>query len=73
MSNPIRVRIRCPETVREKWMEAKGRFDLTHAELARECAKFVLSNEAQFRRQLSGDEKPEQGESRTSARPSEDR
>jgi hypothetical protein len=57
MSNPVKIRIRGTETVREKWMEVKGKYDLTHGELALEMAKFVLSREREFRRHLSGEER----------------
>lgn len=50
MADKVRIRIRCPEVVREKWRKAAGQFDLTYGELAMYAAKFVLENEREFRR-----------------------
>lgn len=55
MSKPVRIRVRCVKEVRERWMEVKGQFDLTHAELAHEMAEFVLAREQEFRKHLQSE------------------
>ena len=64
MSNPVQVRIRGVDRVREKWMEAKGKFDLTHGELAVEMATFVLSREQEFSRHLQSEGRQTDSEER---------
>lgn len=48
-------------------MEAKGKFDLTHAELALQAVMFALDNPSQFRRQIEEEEREPQEDSRTAA------
>lgn len=57
MSNPVRIRIRCTEAVRKAWEKARGEFDMTHAELAYNAAKFILQNPGEFRRFCDGEER----------------
>jgi len=64
MSKPVRIRVRGTESVREWWMKAKGTFDLTHAQLALEGARFLLENEQEFRRHLQSDERDSETEER---------
>jgi len=64
MSNPVKVRIRGTDDMREWWMKAKGTFDLTHGELALEGAKFLLENKREFRRHLQSDERESETERR---------
>jgi len=45
-------------------MKAKGTFDLTHAQLALEGARFLLENEQEFRRHLQSDERDSETEER---------
>jgi hypothetical protein len=64
MSDPIRIQIRGSEEVRREWQAARGRFDLTHGEMALEAALFAIENEQQFRRHLQADERDSSSESR---------
>ena len=68
MSNPIQVRIRGTEEVREWWLKAKGEFDVTYARLAVELCKFALSRKEEFRRQLKSGERSHDSEDRTEGR-----
>lgn len=57
MSNPIQIRIRGTEEVREKWKHAQAVFDVTYATLAIEMCKFVLDRRDEFERQLNSEDR----------------
>lgn len=59
MSRPIQVQIRGSEKVREVWSDAKGTFDMTHAELAMNLCRFALQRKGDFRRFVQGEERPD--------------
>jgi hypothetical protein len=58
MSRPIQIQIRGEDSVRQKWMEAKGQFDMTHAELAVALCRFALQRKGDFRRSMQGEDRP---------------
>lgn len=58
VSNPIQIRIRGTQRVRDIWTDAQGKFDMTYAELAINLCRFAMENPDQFKRFS-------QGESRT--------
>jgi hypothetical protein len=64
MSRRVRIQIRGDKKVRQEWEAARGRFDLTHGEMALEVARFVVKNEQEFRRHLQADERDSSSESR---------
>lgn len=64
MSNPVQLRIRGPDEVRDVWMATKGTFDMTHGEFALEAAKFISEREQEFQRHLQSDERDSETERR---------
>jgi len=65
MSNPIQIRIRGTEEVRDWWKKAQGEFDVTYAQLAIELCKFALSRQDEFERQLQSEDRTHDSEDRS--------
>lgn len=68
MSNPIQIRIRGDDSVREWWLKTKAEFDMTYGRLAVELCKFALSRKEEFRRQLGSEERSHASEDRAEGR-----